>query len=158
MNCLTAFCISHIQESPFYEDMACDALFLDKNDFLPNGYLVDLTRYPLVGLRQVGQRRLQKADDDDFINDGDEEAPEDIEPDEDVEQEECDGMAALAPVDFRDPTSDMITCTPSETLNFGSEAGTISPSPRVLFPGDNDVDFEILDRPSSAPISRASSS
>ena len=59
MSSLDVYCLSHFEDKQFYAAMVEIGLTLDRNDFLPNGHLVDEEKYPRTAAKST--RRKGKA-------------------------------------------------------------------------------------------------
>ena len=53
---LDVYCLSHFEDKQFYAAMVEIGLTLDRNDFLPNGYLVDEEKYPRTAVKSAGRK------------------------------------------------------------------------------------------------------
>ena len=56
MNSLDVYCLLHFKDKQFYAAMVEMGLMLDRNDFLPNGYLVDEEKYPRTAAKSAGRK------------------------------------------------------------------------------------------------------
>ena len=56
MSSLDVYCLSHFEDKQFYAAMVEIGLTLDRNDFLPNGYLVDEEKYPRTAAKSAGRK------------------------------------------------------------------------------------------------------
>ena len=56
MSSLDVYCLSHFEDKQFYAAMVEIGLTLDRNDFFPNGYLVDEEKYPRTAAKSVGRK------------------------------------------------------------------------------------------------------
>ena len=56
MSSLDVYCMSHFEDKQFYAAMVEIGLTLDRNDFLPNGYLVDEEKYPRTAAKSARRK------------------------------------------------------------------------------------------------------
>ena len=56
MSFLDVYCLSHFEDKQFYTAMVEIGLTLDRNNFLPNGYLVDEEKYSRTAAKSAGRK------------------------------------------------------------------------------------------------------
>ena len=56
MSSLDVYCLSHFEDKQFYAEMVEIELTLDRNDFLPNGYLMDEEKYLRTTAKLAGRK------------------------------------------------------------------------------------------------------
>ena len=56
MSSLDVYCLSYFEDKQFYAAMVEIGLTLDRNYFLPNGYLVDEKKYPRTAAKSAGRK------------------------------------------------------------------------------------------------------
>ena len=61
MSSLDVYCLSHFEDKEFYAAMVEIGLTLDRNDFLPNGYLMDEVKYPRTTAKLAGRKEKTTA-------------------------------------------------------------------------------------------------
>ena len=61
MSSFDVYCVSHFEDKQFYATMVEIGLMLDRNDFLPNGYLVDGEKYPRTAAKSAGRKEKVAA-------------------------------------------------------------------------------------------------
>ena len=56
MSSLDVYCLLHFEDKQFYAAMVEIGLTLDRNNFLPNGYLVDEEKYSRIAAKSAGRK------------------------------------------------------------------------------------------------------